>query len=128
MSDLPAHHPPTSLDIERLTQLHAFFTASPFSGHVPSITFEDLGVPTGFIHGLVGNALWENCWGSRHDNIPQANFVPYMLLRIVAHVIGQKAAAHPQGQVSPDTIAAGKAIYETAMTAQTARKALGARY
>ena len=128
MVDLPTHAPPSELDVERLTQLHTFFAAAPFNGLVPSITFEELGVPTGFIHGLVGSTIWESCWGARHTTIPQSNYIPYMLLRIVAHVIGLKAAAHPQGQVTHDATAAGKAIFDTAAAAQLARKAQGSRY
>jgi hypothetical protein len=128
MIELPMHLPPSAIDVERLTQLHTFFAAAPYHGLVPSITFEELGVPTGFIHGLVGDTIWESCWDTRHKTIPQSNYIPYMLLRIVAHVIGLKTAAHPQGQVSPDATAAGKAIFDTAAAAQTARKAMGSRY
>ena len=31
MCALPAHQPPSALDIERLTQLHTFFAAAPFT-------------------------------------------------------------------------------------------------
>ena len=128
MVDLPTHSPPSVKDVEQLTQLHTFFAAAPFNGLVPSITFEELGVPTGFIHGLVGNTIWESCWDARHTTIPQTNYIPYMLLRIVAHVTGLKAAAHPEGQASQDELAAGKATYDAAAAAQMARKDQGSRY
>ena len=78
---------PTGTQKEAVDKLKALFRAVPWGSTLPSVQFEHLGVLPCFIHGLVGDTIWQACWGDRHGNITLQHAVPYKLLNVAKHVV-----------------------------------------
>ena len=78
---------PTGTQKEAVDKLKALFRAVPWGSALPSVQFEHLGVQPCFFHGLVGDTIWQACWGDRHGSITLQHAVPYKLLNVVKHVV-----------------------------------------
>jgi hypothetical protein len=87
----PAHLPtlgtPDALELRSMQQLAAIFAAIPWGTQAPAMQFGGLDVAPGFIHSLVGDAIWGSCWGERRDTITALHWIPFKLLNIVMSVV-----------------------------------------
>ena len=78
---------PTGTQKDAVDKLKALFRAVPWGSALPSVQFEQLGVQPCFFHGLVGDTIWQACWGDRHHAITLQHAVPYKLLNVARHVV-----------------------------------------
>ena len=74
---------------------------------MPATTFDLLHTPPCFVHGMVGDDIWQTCWGDRHTKITGAHSVPYKMLHILKWAVETNA---PKDLV-PD-LDAGRARYK----------------
>ena len=89
---LPTIADPMPKEIEgALDTLAALFTAVPWGVSLPALTFEQLGINPATAHTLLGNTMWEECWGERQGRINGKNFVPTKMLNILKWLTEQAA-------------------------------------
>ena len=79
----------------------------PWGSPMPATTFDLLHTPPSFVHGMVGDEIWQTCWGDRHTNITGAHSVPYKMLHILKWAVETNA---PKDMV-PD-LDAGRSRYK----------------
>jgi len=84
------------------------------------MTFQLLGAAPSFIHGMVGDKIWQACWKERHPFITEDIFVPYMMMNILKTIIEQRAGSH-----TAEELLAGKEQYHVAVEAAKRRRANG---
>ena len=51
------------------------------------MAFHELKVEPWFVHRLVGDTIWQACWGERAPHIHGEVTVPQKLLTIVTHIV-----------------------------------------
>jgi hypothetical protein len=118
VSDLPPLlGTPTDEQTASLDMLSTLFAASPW-GKMPAITFQLLGAAPSFIHGMVGDKIWQACWKSRHTAISEDMFVPYQLMDVLKWIIQQRAAT-----LTAEQQLEGQQRYHVAEEAATKREA-----
>ena len=98
---------PTDDQKSSVLTLAALFSAMPWGSPMPATTFDLLHTPPCFVHGMVGDEIWQTCWGDRHTNITGAHSVPYKMLHILKWAVETNA---PKDLV-PD-LDAGRARYK----------------
>ena len=87
---------------------------------MPAMTFQLLGAAPSFIHGMVGDKIWQACWKERHPFITEDMFVPYKMMNILKTIIEQRAGSHTE-----EELLAGKEQYHVAVEAAKRRRANG---
>ena len=87
LAQLPQLTAPSDELKEALDKLHALFEAVPWGVALPSVQFVHLGVQPCFIHGLVGDTIWQQCWKDRHTGITQSHAVPHKLMNVARHAL-----------------------------------------
>ena len=127
IAQLPAlQGTPSDEQTQAIAKLAALFLAIPWGSPTPAATFDLLTVPPCFVRSMVGNTIWEACWGSRQAHITGANWVPIKLLNVLKWAVESNA---PKG-LEPN-LPAGKEIYKN-IVAEYARarqaKEHGAQY
>ena len=117
---------PTALadtDKAQVTTLAAFFAAIPWGATLPAVTFHVLGAHPSVVHGLIGDSMWQECWGEKHGRITPAHIVPYSLLDVLKFSV-ERAKATPDSAELED----GKARWHEARKVATERRARGTPY
>ena len=74
---------------------------------MPATTFDLIRAPPSFVHSMVGNDIWQACWGDRHPSITGAHSVPFKMLHILKWVV----EANAPKDLQPD-LDAGRAMYK----------------
>jgi hypothetical protein len=72
-----------------MQQLAAIFAAIPWGTQAPAMQFGGLDIAPGFVHSLVGDTIWQACWGDRKDIINAQHWIPFKLLNIMMSVVLQ---------------------------------------
>ena len=98
---------PTKDQATAISNLAAMFIAVPWGSMLPDTTFEMLRVSPGFVHSMVGDRMWEACWGDRHTHITAAHWVPHKLFNVLKWVVEMRA----QKGLLPD-LDSGKEMYK----------------
>ena len=88
-SQLPTLGTPSPEAVKTLHKLAALFAAVPWGTQLPALQFEHLGVRPSFVHTMVGNTIWNACWGERQGEINLKHWIPYKLLNIAKTVVEQ---------------------------------------
>ena len=58
------------------------------------VSFEDLGVRPDIVHGTIGKAVWQNCWGNaKEGNRRSEHVMPQLLVGVLRWVLME--VAHP---------------------------------
>ena len=107
-----------------LKNLVALFAAVPWGAQMPAVSFHVLGAQPHFVHSLVGDVMWKDCWKSLHSTITGDVLVPFKMMGVLKHVIDSY-----QAQESFATnVAAGEELFGKVMDAASERKARGCPY
>ena len=88
-SQLPQLGNPDPEAAETLQKLAALFAAVPWGTQLPAIQFKHLNVRPSFVHTMVGDTIWQACWGERHGEISLKHWFPFKLLNIAKTVVEQ---------------------------------------
>ena len=72
-----------------LNTLAALFTAVPWGAQLPALTFGQINVMPSMIHTMIGDQMWTECWGERHDRISGHNFVPTKMVTVLKWITEQ---------------------------------------
>ena len=125
IGDLPTPSgTPTDADVQYLSRLHWLFETAGFQT-LPPLTFDQAGLPPCFAHTLVGDTVWQSCWGVRHPHIGGDNMVPLKLLTVLRHVVSTLAK---QFQAASEHEAMVQQALRSANEQQAARKHRGSPY
>ena len=114
---------PTGDQKNAVDLLLALFLAVPWGSSLPSVQFSHLGVHPCFMHGLVGDVIWQACWGDRHASITEEHAVPYKLLNLVRHVVESLNTDQTEVQRVE-----GRVRYQAVHTAAASRRRGGSPY
>ena len=76
---------PGAEQLEWLLRLVTLGQVVKFRALAP-ITFNALGVPPLFLHGVVGTSMWKQCWGERAASVGGDDVPPYQLLKVAFEV------------------------------------------
>ena len=121
---LPKVQDPIPADIEAaLDTLAALFAAVPWGAQLPPLTFGQICVPPNMVHTLVGDKIWEACWGERQGRVNGNNFVPNKLVTILKWITEQ-ATLH----LDRKTIDQGLLQYSAVAKEATERRKGGSPY
>ena len=93
------------------------FAAIPTFTGTPSLRFQDLGVPPSFVHTLVGDTIWKDCWQNRHGDVSGLHWIPYKLYNITKHVFD--LLCH---ELSSQDLEEGRKRYAAANEANAAKR------
>ena len=99
------------------------FKAVPWGAPLPALQFDQLGAQPSFIHTLLGDRMWKECWGTRHGEITGAHYVPYKMLNIV-----KWTAEKLNLQLSPEELEWGQTRYGETQRAAAERRKDGSPY
>ena len=72
-----------------LNALAALFMAVPWGTQLPAVHFAAIGVPPNVVHTLVGDTIWQDCWGERQGRINANNMIPFKMLNILKWITEQ---------------------------------------
>ena len=75
------------------------------------------------VHTLVGDTMWQECWGERHGRVNHTNMVPFKLSNILKWMTEQASL-----QMQQDDLADGEARYAAAKNAAESRRTGGSPY
>ena len=103
--------------------LASLFMAVPWGSQLPAVHFSALGLPPSMVHTLVGDTMWQECWGERHNRVNSCNMVPYKLLNLLKYVTEQ-----PKLQLGTDELERGQDRYEAVQLEAKRRRKLGSSY
>ena len=103
--------------------LGSLFAAVPWGAPLPALQFSALGAHPAFIHTMVGDATWKDCWKEKHTNITDNHFVPYKLLNVIKWVVELLELQHSQDQLET-----GKESYGAAQQSAAQRRKKGSPY
>ena len=81
------------------------------------MTFSDIGIAPWDVNTVLGKALWEDCWGSRHGGITLQHYVPLAMQHLLAYLISDLA---PPEVRHVKYEAAGKQMWKDACTREDA--------
>ena len=95
----------------------------PWGAPLPAIQFSTLGAKPAFIHTLVGDDVWQACWGPKQGSVADEHYVPYKLLNTVKNLIEQLQAQPDQAALDD-----GKERFAAARLAAEQRRKRGAPY
>ena len=56
---------PSEEQARQLGCLKAFFAAAPWGALLPTVDFKGLGAHPSFVHGILGDTTWVDCWKDR---------------------------------------------------------------
>ena len=98
VSQLPASDTMSAELKEAATKLSALLQAVPWGSTLPSVQFVHLAVLPCHMHGMVGDTIWQACWGDRHASVTSQHAVPFKLLNIAKTVAQEIALAPTQAQ------------------------------
>ena len=107
-----------------LKNLVALFSAVPWGTQMPAVSFHVLGAPPHFVHSLVGDAMWKDCWKDQHSTVTDAAMVPFKMMGVLKHVVESYQA---QGSFTTN-VDEGKELFGKVVAAACERKALGCPY
>ena len=110
-------------ELDILGALASLFAAIPWGAPLPTVQFDALGVAPSFIHTLVGDGVWQACWGAKHAQITGAHFVPYKIVNVIKNVVEQQ-----QLQPAAEVLQAGKDRYAEAVKTAELRRKRGSPY
>ena len=110
-------------DKEQFRLLTAFFAAMPWGAPTPAVTFHVLGAHPSVVHGLVGDTMWEECWGEKHARITNSHIVPFSLIGVLKFAVEQ-AKATPSTKILEE----GKNRWTQAKADATERRKRGSPY
>jgi hypothetical protein len=91
---------------------------------MPAVSFHVLGVPPHFVHGLIGDDMWKDCWKEKHQTICDTNMVPTKMMGIIKWVV--EARATKEAYVTD--LVGGAENFAKAQVAAQARRELGSPY
>ena len=115
---------PTPEQATTLKKLASLFASIPWGAQLPAVSFHLLGAPPHFIHSLVGDAMWKDCWKEKQGVVKDSSMVPTKMLGIVKWVV--EARAKQEAYVT-DAVA-GAEDFRVALEAAQARRVLGSPY
>ena len=90
-----------------LMNLGTLFAAVPWGAPLPTLKFNALGTPPCYVHTLVGDTMWKDCWKDQHENITGAHYVPYKLLNIVKWTVEQLNLQHTNEELEKGRVRYG---------------------
>ena len=108
---------------EALMKLHTLLQAVPWGCALPSVQFLNLGINPCHVHTLVGDTLWQACWGERHAAVTAQHAVPYKLMNVVKEALEALAMAPTDTQRT-----AGGTHYAAVLRLAETRKREGGPY
>jgi hypothetical protein len=111
-----------TMDAEAATTmktLHGLLSAIPWGEPLPTLQFGSLGALPSFIHSLMGDTMWEACWGDQQDVITNEHFVPYKIMNLVKYAVDRNVPT-----LSDDEKTNGAQRY-TAITAASVQRRKG---
>ena len=120
----PLEGTPSQEQATTLKNLVALFAAVPWGTQMPAVSFHVLGAPPHFVHSLVGDAMWMDCWKDQHSTITDAVMVPFKMMAVLKHVV----ESYQTQEAYATNVDAGTEIYGKVMEAARERKALGSPY
>ena len=106
-----------------LNVLAALYIAVPWGALLHALSFEAMGVAPPMVHTLVGDTIWQECWGERHGRVNHANMVPFKLSNILKWITEQSTL-----QMLKNDLAEGEARYKAVKTAADTRRRNGSPY
>ena len=110
-------------DKKQVDTLSAFFSAMPWGSSLPALTFHVLGAHPSIVHGLIGDKMWQETWGEKHERITTMHMVPYSILNVA-----KLALERMKIQPDVDTLADGKARWMEAGVQTSKRRQLSSPY
>ena len=122
-SQLPAHSGIGAELKEAATKLHTLLQKVPWGSSLPAVQFMHLDIQPCDMHGMVGDAIWQACWGERQTAITPQHAVPYKLLHIAKSVAENLTLTVTEEQ---RTSASGR--YAKVVKDATARRNAGGPY
>jgi len=107
-----------------LKNLVALFAAVPWGAQMPAVSFHVLGAQPHFVHSLIGDVMWKDCWKSLHSTITEEVMVPFKMMGVLKHVI----ESYQVQESFATNVAAGEELFGKIMAAARERKARGCPY
>ena len=74
---------PSAEQARELGCLQALFAAVPWGAPLPTVDFKHLGAHPAFVHGLLGDTMWVDCWKERQGDITIDHMVPFKIMNIL---------------------------------------------
>ena len=108
---------------EAAARVNALLQVVPWGCPLPAVQFEHLQILPAAIHTLVGDVIWQACWGNRQVAITTQHAVPYKLLNIIKSVVEKMAPA-----VTDAHRTTASEIYKAAMQRTENRRSSGQPY
>ena len=94
-----------------LLRLLTLWQATKFS-QLPLMSFRELKVEPWFAHRLVGDDIWNACWGARAPGITPEHIVPMKMMNILTHVVASMDQELKKKATEEQRLAAAKTIAE----------------
>ena len=106
-----------------LNALAALFMAVPWGAQLPAVNFAAIGAPPSVVHTLVGDTVWQDCWGERQGRINAQNMIPFKMLNILKWITEQALL-----QLEPIDLERGKVRFLAVQQAAQKRRREGSPY
>ena len=107
----------------QVTTLTSFFQAVPWGAPLPTLTFHVLGAHPSVVHGLIGDQMWQEVWGEKHNRITTQHMVPYCILNVLKLAVEQR-----QDVPSAEALEEGRNRWTEAKRAAADRRSRGSPY
>ena len=90
---------PSAEQAKQLGCLQALFTAVPWGAPLPTVDFHNLGAHPAFIHGLLGDAMWVDCWKERQGEVTTDHMVPFKIMNILKWLVERDTKSLEEAQL-----------------------------
>jgi hypothetical protein len=87
IAEVPAFNYHGPQEVQLAGEMWGFFTSMKEMDCLPPMTFHDLGVIPGHFHTLVGDSIWNKCWGNQQGSIHEEHFVPHKLMKVLQALV-----------------------------------------
>ena len=84
---------------KQLACLKALFAAVPWGAQLPTVNFRSLGAHPAFVHGLLGDTMWVDCWKARQADITVDHMVPYKIMNILKWLVERDSSSLEEAQL-----------------------------
>ena len=118
---------PTEAQLKGIGALGTLFAAVPWGSPLPAVTFDQIGVHPAFVHTLVGDAMWEDCWQHRHTAITGEHYVPFQLSSLIKFAVEAVSTQLNLRHTAEEELG-GRVRYDAVKQAAEQRRSRGSPY